>query len=83
MITHELKISPKYFERIRQCEKTFEVRINDRDFQKGDLIKLCELEDNKFTGRSVSGYIGYVLSDFEGLKEGYVAFSLIIKDCCS
>lgn len=36
---HNLKIKKKYADRILTGEKTFEVRLNDRDYQKGDIIK--------------------------------------------
>ena len=39
---HELKIWPQYFQAVLTGEKTFELRINDRGFQKGDLVILKE-----------------------------------------
>lgn len=41
-IVHRLKSWPRFFEAVRSGEKTFEYRINDRGFQKGDIIVLCE-----------------------------------------
>ena len=38
-MTHILKLSEDYIEPVLNREKTFEVRFNDRGFQKGDLIK--------------------------------------------
>lgn len=35
---HRLKIKKMYFDRIVSGEKKFEVRLNDRDYQVGDLI---------------------------------------------
>ena len=45
-MTHELKIKSIYANRILSGEKTFEVRANDRDYQKGDLIEFKVLGEN-------------------------------------
>ncbi len=37
---HELKIWPQYYEAVAGGEKTFEVRVNDRNFQRGDEVEL-------------------------------------------
>ena len=41
---HTLKIKDKYWKRIYSGEKTFEVRKNDRDFQKGDLVQFVVID---------------------------------------
>lgn len=51
---HNLKIKKRYADRILTGKKTFEVRLNDRDYQKGDRIKFMvtgayhEIEDMEF-----------------------------------
>ena len=45
-MTHELKTLPKYFDAIVVGEKTFEVRRDDRGFQKGPL------------GRKIAEFLG-------------------------
>lgn len=82
MRIHELKILPKYFERVVNGEKTFEIRKNDRDFQTGDRIELKEFgyTKNKFTGRCVFGTISYIFHGGEyGLEQGYCVFSFKIN----
>ncbi len=80
--THELKTVQPYFERSWENTKTFEVRKNDRDFQSGDDVKLMEYDSayKKYTGRELYGTILYVLYNFDGLADGYVAFSVDIKE---
>lgn len=71
----ELKIRQEYFEAVISKEKTFEIRYDDRNFQVGDVLVLREYE-GYYTGRTVIAKVTYVLSDFEGLKEGYVVMSI-------
>ena len=48
---HELNILPQYFWAVACRGKCFELRKDDRNFQIGDWIKLCEFKDNTYTGR--------------------------------
>lgn len=70
--THVLKIVPQFFEEVRNGNKRFEIRKNDRDFHAGDYIILNEWTENRFTGRQIAGRITFI-TDFEQ-KEGYVVF---------
>lgn len=72
---HELKILPRYFEKILEGSKLFEIRKNDRDFQEGDLVTLLEWKDGKYTGSKIERMIGHI-SIFEQ-KENIVVFSLL------
>lgn len=42
--THVLKVQPPYFDDLLDGSKTFEVRKNDRAFQRGDELWLWETE---------------------------------------
>ncbi len=78
---HELKIYPKYFEEVLKGNKNFEIRKNDRNFQLGDKILLREWDNIKYTGRTISAEITYVLSDsFVGLTDGYVGLGIRIYE---
>ncbi|MHC5307558.1 DUF3850 domain-containing protein [Bartonella sp. LJL80] len=44
--THELKTLPCYFDAVMDGRKNFEVRLNDRAFQTGDLVKLLKMNDD-------------------------------------
>ena len=60
--------------------KPFEIRKNDRDFQVGDVLILKEWDNIKYSGREIGAVVRYVLIDFIGLQEGYVALGLQILD---
>ena len=83
---HELKILPEYFNAVICGEKTFEIRKNDRNFQRGDVVCLMEYDGlyNAFTGRQLLIEITYVLNGDEktekyGLKKGFCVFSFIMR----
>ena len=42
-VVHQLKTLPVYFDAVERGEKTFEVRRDDRGFQKGDVVRLLKL----------------------------------------
>lgn len=72
---HELKTHPEYFQQVKAGNKTFECRFNDRNFQVGDSLNLLEYNPSikEYTGEKLTGLIiSYILSDWEGLKDGYV-----------
>lgn len=78
---HELKTEIQYFKDVISGVKTFEIRKNDRFFEKGDLLALNEYDSaNKcYTGNSCLVYIDYILRDKEYVKSDYVILS--IKPC--
>lgn len=62
MTTHELKCWPVFFNATRSGHKNFELRVNDRDFKVGDIVRLEEWSpDTGYTGRSLIRNIRYVL----------------------
>lgn len=81
---HELKIYPQFYLRVAEGTKTFEIRNNDRAFQKGDTVVLREWDPKTVnpTDKVPRGYtdapelkfsIGYV----HILDSSNVVFSLI------
>ena len=79
MKTHELKCWPLFFAAIEKGHKTFEVRKNDRGFQKGDRLLLAEwlVGTGEFTGREMLFDVTYVLKGGKfGIEAGYVAMAI-------
>lgn len=78
MRIHQLKIEKEYADAVYDGTKTFEVRLNDRDYRVGDLITFVVVEDNRSLGKTYE--ITYVFNGGEyGLDKDYVVLS--IKDC--
>lgn len=76
-VTHTIKCWPQYFGPIRRKEKNFDVRRDDRGYQKGDTVVLREWEpgviDGRFTGNDEHRKIKYILTGGQfGLEPGYV-----------
>lgn len=73
MKTHLLKIEDCYYESIMTGEKTFEIRYNDRDYQKGDFIKFREVI-NSFERKGI-WMITHVHSGL-GMESCFVALAI-------
>lgn len=71
---HEIKIEDAYYEAIVSGDKTFEIRYNDRGYQKGDTVSFSDslgfdrYDDNKFI-------ITYVCNFSQ--KENWVVFAIV------
>lgn len=78
MITHELKCWPEYFDLCLSAVKTFEIRLNDRNYKQGDIIFMREWnpDTSQYTGRCAYFGIGYVLEDYPALKENYIVMAI-------
>lgn len=80
---HELKTWPAYFGPISEGLKPFEVRRDDRGFQKGDVLHLREYDpsqlvpSHRFTGNGHFAVVTYVLTGGQfGIEPGYVVMGL-------
>lgn len=80
---HEIKIHEKYADRIITGEKTFEVRINDRDYQVGDLIRFRQvLTDHGSIPHAITHNvyaITYMLQSIAGIEPGYCVFGIALE----
>lgn len=73
-----MKCWPSVFEGLLSGEKTFEIRLNDRGYQVGDVLYQREWSASYgYTGREVRHRVAYVLAGGAfGLAQGHVAMSL-------
>ena len=77
---HIIKIGVDFANAILSGEKTFELRRNDRGYQKGDEIvfRVIDRDGADMPGHPLNDevfIITYVLSGW-GLRDGFVAFSI-------
>lgn len=81
-MTHKIKININFCDAVLSGDKNFEVRLNDRGYQKGDLIQFIpwkgfsagysvphELAHKTYT-------ITYVLSGYSGIEDDYCVFGI-------
>lgn len=76
---HELKTHSEYFKAILTGDKTFELRKDDRNFQRGDELLLKEYNPltNTFSGKFLHRRIKYILRGGKfGLEEGFCIMSM-------
>jgi hypothetical protein len=76
MATHHLKTWPQYFSKVLIDEKTFEVRLDDRDFKTGDTLVLQEWcpGTEQFTGRECQRIVTYITN--YGQLKGHVVMAI-------
>ena len=84
MTTHRLKIHEQYADAVLNGTKTFEIRKNDRGYRVGDKIVFGVVSNEGYavgeaTRHQLNGAtyrIDYILDDFEGLAQKYVALAI-------
>lgn len=80
MKSHNVKCIQPFFGLIETGQKNYECRIDDRNYQEGDLIVLQEYDSEKktYSGKVMFFTVGYILrGPIYGVKDGWVIFSLI------
>jgi hypothetical protein len=80
IVTHRLKCLTEPFEAIDQGLKRFEFRKDDRGFQVGDELVLCEWMPEvvpSYTGRVLIRSVSYIARGPSwGIPEGFAVLSL-------
>lgn len=76
MTTHTLKICKKYADAVMSGAKTFEIRKNDRGYKVGDKIVFAVYPRPQHPLNGATYRIDYILDDFEGLAQKYVALAI-------
>jgi len=57
-------------------DKTFEVRFNDRDYRKGDVLLLRSVKRGEYTGDKILRKVTYVLDNEDFVKKGFVILGI-------
>jgi hypothetical protein len=76
-VTHQLKVWPRFWDALESGKKTFELRLNDRDFRVGDILHLEEWDAScGHTGRTIEREVTCYLDGFPWLTEGYCCLGI-------
>lgn len=79
MTTHNIKIQKEFADAIISGDKLFEIRKNDRGYQKGDHIIFRVIDELGLSAKheidSIEYEITYVINGW-GLKNGFVVFGI-------
>ena len=75
--THEIKLSREFQDAVLSGDKPFEVRYNDRGYQKGDYVKFHVIDRRNVTEPLDDKLfvITYVLSGWH-IEQDYVVFGI-------
>ena len=84
---HELKTDPEVFDAVKSGEKTFEIRLNDRNFKVGDVLFLRKTKHTgaqmltgmplEYTGDELRRTVKYILyGPIYGLAADWVIMSI-------
>lgn len=71
---HQKKIESKYFNKITNGTKPYEIRINDCDYRMGDYIGLNEKGEE--TGFFILVKVVDILEDYKYTKENHVIMTI-------
>lgn len=89
--TIKLKCWPEYYQEVKNGNKTFEIRNNDRDYQVGDILLLQEWKprgycatmpsilEGDYTGDETEVKVTYIIKDkllYIGIMSGYCIMSI-------
>ncbi len=77
MAIHELKTRPEHYQAVVAGLKKAEVRLNDRGYQAGDMLRLREFDPKaqEYTGEDATRRVCHV-ADLAPWMSGYVLLSL-------
>jgi hypothetical protein len=75
---HELKIFPEHYRRVAAGTKTFEIRKNDRVFQKGDEVQLFAYHpEHSYLNEKEFPPLSYRIGDVYPIDSERVVFGLL------
>ena len=76
MRVHDVKSIQPHFDDVCSGKKTAELRLDDRDYQVGDLLRQHEYVCGELTGNVIAHEITHKLKGAPWLADGYCMLSL-------
>jgi len=82
---HDLKTWPEHFRDVRAGIKTAELRMNDRNYQPGDVLVLREYDPQvrEYTGEVETRTVTHVMAHERYLRYGIVMLSMSESKICT
>lgn len=74
---HRLKILPEHYNNVQAGTKTFEIRKNDRAFQKGDTVDLVYFQHEREVVNENVPILEFKIGDVYPIDSERVVFSLL------
>jgi len=80
MKIHKLRTYPPEFTQSMFGNKSFELRVDDRDYRLGDYLALEEWdpETKEYSGRSIMRQVTYILKGRFGLPDNMVIMAVVV-----
>lgn len=75
-MVHAVKTIKPFYQDCQDGMKTFDSRLDDRNYQVGDYLAQNEYEDGEYTGRATLYKIIYKLKDGAYCKDGYAILGI-------
>ena len=75
---HYIKCWPEFYKPVRKGEKTFELRKNDRGYEKGDVLVIQEWDQggNGYTGNECVRVVSSIVKEGFGLEKGHCCMGM-------
>lgn len=73
---HHIKLCQPYYDAVKNGEKRFELRFNDRNYQNADILAMHLYDGENMSDEAIQFQITSILKDYPGLEENYVIMSL-------
>lgn len=84
MTLHKIKLAEKYCDDVLSGRKTFEIRLNDRNYQVGDIVRFIPINHDETLPlphdiKNKTYAITYIITDkeFLALEDNYCVFSIM------
>jgi hypothetical protein len=74
--THDVKCVQPHFDDVCSGRKTADLRVDDRDYQVGDILRQREFDGSELTGRVIAHEITHKLTGGPWLADGFCMLSL-------
>lgn len=77
---HTVKIDSSFFDHLWIGDVSFIIIKDDREYKRGDLLNIVEIDDESKNVRMTTAIIKNALKESEGVQNGYCILSVEFKE---